>query len=188
MQHIIKTTEAIIKKKGCYKTTIREIVAQSGISMGGIYHYVKGKDDLFGVILQSKIDNINEEFHRAVQFCDNEDLLTTVVKGIFRNFLDENIVLKDIFIYLLSQRQKKEIHEILLAFRDKWVITSTNWIEMGQKGGFIPEEIKASELSSMLATYFYGMMIDETLNIHHSEEQVHQYLSNVLRLKGKNIF
>ncbi|WP_245602145.1 TetR/AcrR family transcriptional regulator [Peribacillus kribbensis] len=44
---------------GCKNTTLQEIIKASGLSKGAIYHYVSSKDELFGLIFQNKLQEIN---------------------------------------------------------------------------------------------------------------------------------
>ena len=54
-QHILAITEELILEKGCRHTTLKSIIERTGLSKGAIYHYVDSKDELFRLILQSKV-------------------------------------------------------------------------------------------------------------------------------------
>ena len=55
-QNILLTTEELILEKGCRNTTLKDIIERTGLSKGAIYHYVASKDELFGLILKTKIE------------------------------------------------------------------------------------------------------------------------------------
>lgn len=65
-QLILDTAEQIIQEKGCRQTTMQDIIDRSGLSKGAIYHYVSGKDELFGLILKAKMDQMNDSFKQSV--------------------------------------------------------------------------------------------------------------------------
>lgn len=65
-QHILSVTEEIILEKECRNTTLKDIIGKSGLSKRAIYHYVNSKDELFSVILQSKIGARNPEVNNKV--------------------------------------------------------------------------------------------------------------------------
>ncbi|WP_027092074.1 TetR/AcrR family transcriptional regulator [Cohnella thermotolerans] len=56
LQLLLDTARQLIREKGCMKTTFSDIMERSGLSKGAIFHYVKGKDDLLGMLLRSGIE------------------------------------------------------------------------------------------------------------------------------------
>jgi len=67
---IFTATVELIAEKGFHGTPMSEIAEKAGVSVGTIYHYFKGKDDL---ILKLHID-IKERFARALVTDDDENM------------------------------------------------------------------------------------------------------------------
>lgn len=182
---ILITTEEIILEKGCRKTTLRDIIERSGLSKGAIYHYVESKDELFGLILQSKIEKMNEEFHQAVA----NSLRETASKpfGVVSENFDSRQNKKDaanlIFVYLLSQENEKVTNILNQVYRYSKE-TGIRWIKMGQENGVIPKEINAEKMAVMFMTFSYGLRVTQFLSAA-EEEKIE--LSDIFKLLTKTL-
>jgi AcrR family transcriptional regulator len=166
MQLVLAATQELIKEKGCQKTTLQDIIAKTGLSKGAIYHYVKSKDELYAMVLQSGLEKINENFQKRVSHAKHGDLenpLEAIVKGLFQQFDPKLNVTNEIFIYLLSQKDKPEIASILQHLFQFSLQLSTRWIEEGQKGGAIPEELDARKTAVFLMLHVYGLRVVKTI-------------------------
>jgi AcrR family transcriptional regulator len=42
-QLLLTSTEQLIQEKGCKNTTLKDIIEQTGLSKGAIYHYVTAR-------------------------------------------------------------------------------------------------------------------------------------------------
>lgn len=54
---IIETAERSFRKRGFHATTLREIAAEFGMSVGHIYNYFSGKDAILEALIHQKIDD-----------------------------------------------------------------------------------------------------------------------------------
>lgn len=50
-EKLLDETERLIKEKGCQKTTLKDIMERTGLTKGGIYHYVESKNELFAQLM-----------------------------------------------------------------------------------------------------------------------------------------
>ena len=66
-QQIIYGARDCFAQAGYGPTTIADIARESGVSMGAIYHYVEGKDALFGAVTDAMFVRLAEEFGSAAQ-------------------------------------------------------------------------------------------------------------------------
>jgi AcrR family transcriptional regulator len=165
-QHILLITEEIILEKGCRNTTLKDIIQRSGLSKGAIYHYVDSKDELFGLILKSKIEEMNEKFHTTITRSINEDGRKQggfgIVSQFFHSRQNTNDIGNLIFIYLLSQdneKVKKILNDIFRYSKE----TGIQWIKMGQANGVIPANIEAEEMATLMMTFSYGLRVTQIL-------------------------
>ncbi|MFF2450143.1 TetR/AcrR family transcriptional regulator [Neobacillus sp. NPDC058068] len=165
-QHILSITEEIILEKGCRNTTLKDIIERSGLSKGAIYHYVDSKDELFGLILKSKIEEMNEKFHLTITRSIKDESPNQGRFGVVSQFFHSRQNTKDIgnliFIYLLSQdneKVKKILYDIFKYSKE----TGSQWIKMGQANGVIPANIDAEKMSALMMTFSYGLRVTQTL-------------------------
>lgn len=166
MQLVLTATQELIKEKGCQKTTLQDIITKTGLSKGAIYHYVKSKDELYAMVLQSSLEKINENFQKRVSDAKHGDLenpLEAIVKGLFQQFDPKLDVTNQIFIYLLSQKDKPEIASILQNLFQFSLKMSTRWIEEGQKGGAIPQELDAKKTAVFIMLNVYGLRVVKSI-------------------------
>ncbi|MBT2725392.1 TetR/AcrR family transcriptional regulator [Bacillus sp. ISL-75] len=166
-QHILSITEEIIIEKGCRNTTLKDIIERSGLSKGAIYHYVDSKNELFGLILKSKIEEMNEKFQMTITQSMQEDSPNqgrfAVVSRFFHSRQNSNDIGNLIFIYLLSQENEKVKNILTELFRYS-KDTGTQWIKMGQENGVIPPTIDAERMSTLMMTFSYGLRVTQSLS------------------------
>lgn len=184
LRHLLTITEQLILEKGCINTTLQDIIKRSGLSKGAIYHYVRSKDELFGLILQIKMEKTNADFHKETQKANAglEGPLTAIVNRL-KLLLDETDVTNTIFIYLLGRKSDPAIADILSHIYQYSSELSISWIKAGQKAGVIAGDLDPKQVTTMFITFSYGLrvqaMIDPT-TISHSLQEFHELMRNTL--------
>ena len=165
-QLILDTAEQLIKEKGCRQTTLQDIISKSGLSKGAIYHYVSGKDELFGLILKAKMETMNTRFDGVVSEAATKDAVLPIrfiAEGMALQ-TDVQSVTSKIFTYLLSQINNPKIEAILQELYDFTLLTATRWIETGQKAGAIPESVDAAKMASIFMVFTYGLRVQNIIS------------------------
>jgi len=164
-QMILDTTEELIQKKGCRQTTLQDIITKTGLSKGAIYHYVSGKDELLGLVLKSRIEQINARFHEIVNSPASQGLdnpLQLIASGMAQASRHEHVTNK-IFIYLLSQMDNPKVSEIMKNVYDHTLETCTQWIGVGQNSGVIPAAVDKTKVAEGLLMFMYGLRVQNTI-------------------------
>ncbi|MCM3729273.1 TetR/AcrR family transcriptional regulator [Neobacillus cucumis] len=186
-QHILAITEEIILEKGCRNTTLKDIIERSGLSKGAIYHYVESKDELFGLILKSKIEEMNETFHQAITQSikdeTTENKSFSVVSQFFNSRQDPYDTGNLIFIYLLSQDNEK-VKKILQDIFQYTKEIGTKWIKMGQENGVIPANIDAEKMSTLMMTFSYGIRVTQILS---ADEKDKVNMNDIFKVISKSL-
>ncbi|WEK54795.1 MAG: TetR/AcrR family transcriptional regulator [Candidatus Cohnella colombiensis] len=165
-QLILDTAEQLIREKGCNKTTLQDIIDRSGLSKGAIYHYVSGKDELFGRVLISKMEQMNTQFNQTVSNATKSDATSPVqmlTQGMMKN-TDSHSVTNKIFTYLISQSENPKVALILTELYDFSLNLSIQWIQIGQKAGAIPAHIDAVKLSTIFNIFTFGLRTHRVIN------------------------
>jgi AcrR family transcriptional regulator len=164
-QTILVTAETLIRDKGCRKTTLQDIIRQSGLSKGAIYHYVSSKDELLGLVMKSRIEQINSRFTEAVNSPNTrglEEPLQLIAEGMVRSTSQEDVTNK-IFLYLLSQMDIPAVAETIREVYEYTMNICKGWIEAGQRSGVIPVEADKERIAEMLVTFMYGLRVQNTI-------------------------
>ncbi len=164
-QLILETTEQLIQEKGCRLTTLQDIINRSGLSKGAIYHYVSGKDELFGLILKSRVEEMNARFYAVAASSDNQGIenpLKLIAQTVMKA-TDPNDVSNKIFVYLLGQMDNPKVANLLKEVYHFTVETSKKWIEYGQQSRVIPPSIDAEKMALTFLTFMYGLRVQNTI-------------------------
>jgi AcrR family transcriptional regulator len=145
---------------------MQDIIDKSGLSKGAIYHYVSGKDELFGLILKSKMDQTNSKFYEVVCSQNTAGIinpLKVISEGASNNSGNDQVTNK-IFIYLLSKMESPKVESIMKDIYSHNLSLSTKWIEVGQEAGVIPLVVNAEKMAELFITFMYGMRVQNTIN------------------------
>ncbi|QKE74240.1 helix-turn-helix transcriptional regulator [Arthrobacter citreus] len=168
---ILSVTEQLIEEKGCRKTTMQDIIDRTGLSKGAIYHYVTGKDELFGLILKARIGQVDTKFLEVVSKNETvgiNDPLKVIAGGVAKHSTEQDVTTK-IFIYLLSRVDNQKVEEILKDVYLHSLATSTKWIKVGQEEGAIPLAVDAEKMANLFLTFMYGLRVQNTMNKYNSK-------------------
>ena len=82
LEHILRTSARIFAEKSYHSTSMRDISRETSVSLSGLYHYCKSKEELlfliqdhcFGRVLESfeqRVKGVNDPFARLHIFIEN---------------------------------------------------------------------------------------------------------------------
>ena len=128
-QLILNAAQKVFSEKGYAKTTMRAVAQKAGISIGGIYLYYNGKDQLYRDILQKN----TQKFLEKLEGLPSKDPIAAL-ELFFSIHLDHvvkeakrlSIIIKEYDLPLYrSARQEFAIirHQILVKILKKGIIT-----------------------------------------------------------------
>lgn len=183
--HLLRTAEQLIQEKGCKKTTLQDIIQYSGLSKGAIYHYVGSKDELFGLILQIKMEKIDTDFltEKKKKNTGLKGPLHSIAHGM-KYLIDKTDVTNAIFIYLLGRKEEPAIADILSHIYKHSLHLSVSWIEAGQRAGVIKDDLDAKQTAMKFITFSYGLrvraMIDPS-GMSNAIQEFYDLMYNTLR-------
>lgn len=164
LQLLLDTTRAIIEEKGCSKTTFSEIMDRSGLSKGAIFHYVKGKDDLLGLLLLSGMEETDQRFRETIESGRNDfqGPMEQIAAGL-PGLTKAGDMTNQIFRYLLGRSEEPGVGAILAAYYDRTVGTSAAWIREGQTHGVIPSSIDAGKTAELFVLITLGLRLRSSI-------------------------
>jgi len=82
LEHILRTSARIFAEKSYHSTSMRDIARSTGVSLAGLYHYCKSKEELLFLIqdhcfgrllerLEQRIADVDDPFTKLHVFIDN---------------------------------------------------------------------------------------------------------------------
>ncbi|NGQ95088.1 helix-turn-helix transcriptional regulator [Brevibacillus sp. SYP-B805] len=137
LERILVVTEKLILEKGCRGTTMQEIVSRTGLSKGAVYHYMRTKDELLGLILERHMEMLPASFHPAA--AEHDTLLP-----------------HRIFLYLFHRQDDPVIKRVLQKVDAHFLQTGSLWIQIGQRFGVIPAAVHEQQLVAFFHAFSYG--------------------------------
>jgi AcrR family transcriptional regulator len=156
-RQLLETAVRLIAEHGCRNTTLQQIMQTTGLSKGAIYHYVKSKEELFGLVLTSQVEAINDSFQRAVEEQGNlTGPLAAIADGLTK-LQEKDSVVNQIIIYLLAQKDKSGVTALLQQYHERAATAAFSWIDMGQREGVINPKVDARKASEHFVMLSYGM-------------------------------
>jgi TetR/AcrR family transcriptional regulator, cholesterol catabolism regulator len=66
LDHLLAQAARVFAEKGYHPTTMRDLAAASGMSLAGMYYYVRGKEDLLALIQERCFSRVLAGAERAV--------------------------------------------------------------------------------------------------------------------------
>lgn len=63
---ILDATVGVLARRGFHQASIREIAGAANLSLAGLYHYVRGKDELVFLALARALDDLTSGLDRAL--------------------------------------------------------------------------------------------------------------------------
>lgn len=158
LQLLLDTTRRLVQEKGCVKTTFGDIMERSGLSKGAIFHYVKGKDDLLGMVLQAEMEETDRQFFETIDSGrrDFQGPMNVIASGL-PGMADPRDPTSLIFRYLLGRAEEPGVSDILGRYYGRTVEKSAEWIQAGQTYGVIPAAINAKKTAELFVLVTLGL-------------------------------
>lgn len=58
LEHLLRTAARVFARSGFHSTSMRDLAAASGMSLAGMYYYVRGKDELLALVQERCFDRV----------------------------------------------------------------------------------------------------------------------------------
>ena len=182
---IISATLQLINEKSCTNFTFQDLVQLSGLSKGGIFHYVRNKNELFTLVLEDLLKNYETQFLDSLQ-SNPKDLdeylkLFQINIGTYNN---PDSAVNKILKYLFSQDQESQVSDLLKNILDKATKAIKTWIELGKSLGFVDKRINNQAIAEFcvlmnLGFRFRGDLFFESPRF--TQEEFNKILIKILK-------
>src|SRR3954470_7964100 len=71
LEHILRTSARIFAEKSYHSTSMRDIARATGVSLAGLYHYCKSKEELLFLIQDHCFARVLERFEERIKGVDD---------------------------------------------------------------------------------------------------------------------
>jgi len=126
--HIYRVAAEIMCQKGYEATSMNDIAEAAGLTKAGIYHYIRGKEDLLFEIMNYAMDVVDQGIiAHASQVEDAEERLRAIIERHSRSVLEGvgalTIVLDEITALTPAHRRAIARGRTSSSFEGRW----SNW-------------------------------------------------------------
>lgn len=174
-QQIMQAALACFARKGYHKTTMDDIVAESGLSKGTLYWYFKNKDDLFISLVKSYFLSIGQDISATLgQDTTASHKLRVITQETVQFFLETkeffNVFLEFWMLSALNEDLNQLFSNMLIQYREVLARVISQGIEAGE---FKP--VDAHQLAfPVMAVYdglaFYAMLMPGEVDIEQASQ------------------
>ncbi|GBF72976.1 TetR family transcriptional regulator [Paenibacillus sp. 598K] len=185
-RQLIEATQALLEERSCHLITIQDVMARSRLSKGAIFHYVKSRDELFALVLQERLEALNERFFNAVnasQVSSFDGPMRAIADNLIR-LEDPSDITNKVLFYLAGKEDDPAVAEALRQFHDQSVRYTREWISTGQRHGVIKSAVDASVTAELFVMLSLGLRMRASLqpaSTSLSAAELADYMGRMLR-------
>jgi AcrR family transcriptional regulator len=181
-RQIMEAALACFVRKGYHKTTMDDIVAESGLSKGTLYWYFENKDDLFVSLIKSYFFDVREGTDAILkQYPTASGKLRGLTQAFIELFQATEGSFSVLFEFWLQSTLRDELNEILSTALSQYQQVVAGIIAEGiQSGEFKAVDTGQVALAAMAAfdgLSFYAMLMPDTVDL---EGTCHTFVETLL--------
>lgn len=160
---IVAAATTIFARKGCALATMQDVAAEAGLSVGALYTYFPGKDDLIAAVFDGIGRRTSALFGRASDGCESPgDFLRSAGLILEKRLLepltrDETILVMEGI--LADSRNSTASLGSGRQLRDVYVFLTERLFEKAQADGALDPTIDARGLASLFVSLMVGIHI-----------------------------
>jgi AcrR family transcriptional regulator len=157
-------TEAAVRcfaRDGFHRTTMADIVRESGLSPGAIYHYFAGKDDVIEAIAVERHDHEAELNRAALAEPDPVAALHSLVRGYAAWLADPaERVRRRVGVQVWAEALRSPtVHALVLRGTDAALDAVAALLERARAQGYLAPEADTRSLARVLVALFQGFVL-----------------------------
>lgn len=185
LEKIITISSNLFMTKGYEQTSIQDILDETGLSKGGLYHHFKSKEDILEAVMNKRIQYVTERLHDIIQNTEAENGKEKLKKIVY--LLATDIQTHSFDTVIASQVNPHFVVNGLQSCMKSDAPVISELIEEGMKDGSLQVEQPAlcSEVFLMLLNYWINPAIYGR-NCYETEERL-KYLQFVMGRLGLDI-
>lgn len=162
-EKIVRAAIECFSTAGFDRTRMEDIADRAGLSKGTLYLYFKNKEDLFYVICQNSIMELNNQISRL--FKRKEDLRSDAEK-FYINFRRTSRKGERVFMETVAESSRNQrLRKALFEHRIKIFQIVSRYLTQQVERGFLRSDIDTEAISAGLVAFYDGLTINMLLGI-----------------------
>jgi TetR/AcrR family transcriptional regulator len=114
-EEILKQAVKIFSAKGYHNVTMAEIAESSGFSIGSLYQFFEGKEDLYTIMISEKLDLIYAEIIKATNTEEDISCKIEALIDAYLIFVEQN---RDFWLIFMTG-ESAALSEVMTTLRQK---------------------------------------------------------------------
>jgi AcrR family transcriptional regulator len=155
-QQILAAAQTCFRRNGFHSTSMQDVIAEAGLSVGAVYRYFKSKDELITSIAESVLDGADRIFEDLGAQDPPEPLLDTMARAL--SFVDAQTGPEGIFPLALQVWAEAQRDPILADFvAEKYTIMRQHFVAVAARArdtGELPPDANVAAIGAVL----FGML------------------------------
>jgi AcrR family transcriptional regulator len=197
---IIAASTDLMKKKGVAEFHIDDLLAQTGLTRGAVYHHFENVDDVIeATLLSIYIEGIEENIKQVRQVIANSETFAEFRTGVISSnrYFIENKKLR-LVRKLRAHAMAATLTSVPLskAIAQKQNEMTGEYISVilgAQERGWVRKDLDPAALATFVQAYSFGVIIDDISQSHVNTESLAQIIESfyencVYSIKNKNEF
>lgn len=167
VRQLLDATKVLLRGKSCHEITLKDIMEQSQLSKGAIFHYVKSRDEIFAWVLQERLEAVNEHFNVEIAKTADKtfDGPMLAISSNLAGLEESHEVTNKVLLYLLGKENEPAVAEVLQQFYERSVSVSQQWIMTGQEHGVINESVNPDDTAELFVLLSLGLRVRASIPI-----------------------
>jgi AcrR family transcriptional regulator len=155
-QQILAAARTCFRRNGFHSTSMQDVIAEAGLSVGAVYRYFKSKDDLITSIAESVLDGADRIFEDLGSQDPPESMLETMARAL--SFVDAQTGPDGIFPLALQVWAEAQRDPILADFvAEKYTIMRQHFVAVAARARDTGELPPYADVAAVGAVLF-GML------------------------------
>ena len=180
---ILDAAEAVFSEKGYHGTTVEDVAARAEFSVGTLYNFFAGKDELYNVLIEERLQQLRDDAFEILDQADGtEDIIKMYIKGkielsqkyfsfgklYMRERLGDRFSGNKLWTEVVAPVHKEIFERLLTIFRE------------GLKQGVLRKDLSAEDMAITIDAMTDGFMFEWFM--HPNEYPLDEKYTTMVRL------
>jgi AcrR family transcriptional regulator len=159
---ILASATRVFARKGCARATMQDVAADVGLSVGAIYRYYPGKDDLVEAVFERISENTRALFARATDRADSPaDILRSAGWAIEQRFREAPTREETILVMeaILAEARREDAPARGRQLREAYLFLTERLFRQAQEQGALDPGVDARGMALLFVSLMVGIHV-----------------------------
>lgn len=162
-REILAAATRVFARRGCAQATMQDVATEAGLSVGAIYRYFPGKDDLVQAVFENISESTRGLFARAVERAETpSDMLRNAGWAIEQRFREAQAHEETILVLeaiLAEARREEGCRSGGRQLREAYIFLTERLFRQAQEQGGLDPEVDARGLAVLFVSLMVGLHV-----------------------------